>query len=360
MMAAKALHPTHTEPEVDNKKSHMTHSPKLTAYVIRLRPENDKVEATNRTVFSTLGKLEKKAHQTDSFLFLEMFREFIAALDTQSMYSEPRSKKCMTANQPNIEDPTVNPNIHPHSEQYIVEGVVEGGGYGKKRKKTSTLDKSKRSDVEEDDAITSDFYFFIYSPPFSDKSVLFVQSYTDDTIDAVMKSFWQNFYTLPGVFGKPRLERFIPESIIEKFKHNSTVSGMVFTTEVPGRTLHSKTQKRDRKFKVEIKITPTKEDLTVNEYDEIVGPIQDSLFASRLKLGTFISRKGRLRDQITKRTSSFDIANGFEDIRPTILLSKFIDIDGTEQDFDRIRKFCFSLLEEVKAEVYPSHAVQER
>lgn len=338
----------------------MPHEPKLTAYTIQLKPSNGTTENTNRWLFRNLINEANQNNLTDSFIMTEVFRCFISALDTPEMYSDTTSKKCMTANQLNIEDSNVNANIILHSQQFIIEGRVEGGSYGRKRNKTSTINKSDKSNVDERDAITEDFYFLLYCPLQSSKSTLFVQSYSDDSIDSVMKKFWQNFFSFQGTFNQPSVKRFVPISIIQDFKTNATVSGLTFTTDIPGETLlESTSTQTTRNFKVTVKIIPTNEDMSLEEFEETIEPLQQTFFTRLMNLGQFVKKKGTLRDTSTNKTSPFDLGSSFE-IQPSILLSKYITINGDDTDFERIKNYCFSLLESVKPEIYIQDAIQER
>ncbi len=344
----------------ENKINNMTHEPKLTAYTIQLKPSNGTIENTNRWLFRNLINEANQNDLTDSFIITEVFSRFISALDKPEMFSDTVSKKCMTANQPNIDDPEVNANIFLHTQQFIIEGKVEGGSYGRKRKKTSTIDKSNKSDVDERDAITEDFYFLLYCPLQSSKSTLFLQSYSDDSIDSVMKKFWQNFFSHNGVFNQPTVKRFVPNSIISDFKSNAIVSGLSFTTDIPGNTLLENTNTQStRNFKVTVKITPTNDDFSVEEFEQTIEPIQQTLFTRLMHLGEFVKKKGTLKDTTTDKTSPFDLGTSFE-IQPSILLSKYIAIVGDESDFLRIKNYCFQLLESVKPEIYILYAIQER
>ena len=338
----------------------MAHEPKLTAYTLRLKPINETVENSNRCLFRSLINEANQNVLADSFIMAEIFRHFISALDTPQMYSDTDNKKCMTANQSNIESSEVNPNIILHSQQFIIEGKVEGGSYGRKRNRTSTIDKSNKSNVDERDAITEDFYFFLYCPLQSNKSILFLQSYSDDTIDSVMKKFWLNFFSLNGVFNHPIIKRFVPNAIVEDFKSNATVSELSFTTDIPGTTLlDSVSTEVTRNFKVTVKITPTDEDFSLEEYQQTIVPIQQTLFTRVMHLGQFLKKKGTLRDTTTNKTSHFDLGTSFE-IQPSILLSKYITINGDDTDFERIKDYCFRLLEDVKPEIYVQDAIQDR
>lgn len=143
-----------------------------------------------------------------------------------------------------------------HSENFIIQGRIEGGAYGRKRNKTSRKDKSKKTGVDANDAITDNFYFLIYMPLHSYTSVLLLQSYTDDNIDSVMKKFWKNFLQHSELFSEPTIKRFIPASIINDFKKKSVVSSLAFSTQVPGSTLFESITTIEKQYKITVKIEP--------------------------------------------------------------------------------------------------------
>ena len=66
-----------------------------------------------------------------------------------------------------------------------------------------------------------------------------------------------------------------------------------------------------------------------------------------------------MKDNQTGKSSPFELNNNFE-IKPSILLSKYININGDKNVFDEIKHFCFEVLENIKKEVYPKNAVKER
>jgi hypothetical protein len=212
----------------------MSHEAKLNVYKITLLTPGKNLINTNKWLFRNIIKEANTTPLADSFIYTEIFKKFISTLDTPEMYADSASKRCMTAHQRDIDKDDVNVNIKLHSEDCIIEGKVEGGKYGKRRNKISILDKSNKSLVDEKDAIAEDFYFLLYSPFHSDKSILMVQSYSDDSIDSVMKKFWQSFFAFPRMFKKPSIDRFFPQSIIEDFKNSATVNSLTFSTEVPG------------------------------------------------------------------------------------------------------------------------------
>jgi len=42
------------------------------------------------------------------------------------------------------------------------------------------------------------------------------------------------------------------------------------------------------------------------------------------------------------------------------MLGNYIEIQHNESDFDRIKTYCFEILENIKSEIYPINAIQER
>lgn len=338
----------------------MAHEPSLTVYTITIKPTNTATEPSNRWLFRNIIGQANDNELEDSWIFTEVFRKFVSKIDTPEMYADPKSQKCMTANQANIADENVDPNLDFASENCIIEGRVEGGTYGRKRNKTSTIDKADKSDVNDSDAITDDYYFLLYSPLGSNKSILMLQSYSDGSIDGVVKRFWQNFLSFPSQFNHPTIKRFVPKSIIDDFKNNATVSSLTFSTDVPGETLLDNPRiPTERHYKVTVEITPLATGLSYDEFDQVIEPLERTIFAKYFSLGEFTRKKGKLSDLSTKKESPFDLGTDFE-IQPKIQLSKFITLSGDESDFRRIKDYCHSLLEEIKPEIYPVHAVQER
>ncbi|UMQ42977.1 hypothetical protein MKS83_04630 [Chryseobacterium sp. Y16C] len=337
----------------------MAHEPKLSAYIIKLKPVNKRTEKTNRNLFRHIIGDTSSENLADSFIFLEFSRKFISAIDTNEMYSDENTKKSITANQIDIESENVNTNIRFHSDSFIIEGIIEGGAYGRKRKKTSTANKNNKSEVSEGDAITDDFYFLIYTPLNSDKSILLLQSYSDDNIDSVMKKFWKNLLCYPAVFNQPALSKYIPAGIIQDFRNGATISNLTYTTEIPSDSLLGNTVNFDtRNFKITIKIEPTDSGFTYDEFDEAIAPIEQTTFKN-FRLGIFNKKKGSLKDVDTGKNAPFELDNNFQ-IKPSIILSKYVTINYDESDFPRIKEYCFQLLESIKQEIYLQNAVQER
>lgn len=337
----------------------MSSEQKLSVYTIKLKPEHRKIENSNRWLFRNIIQDATTSLLNDSYLFVEMFSKFVKALDTPEMFSDETSHKCITINQKDIESEEVNTSVFLHIEKFIIEGKIEGGSFGRRRTKTSTNNKLDKAEVNEKDAITDNIYFMLYCPLHSNKSILLIHSYSDNNIDTIVKKFLKRFLTYNEVFKEPQISRFIPKSIISDFKSESTVASLTYATEIPGESLLEEMHKTvGQDYKVSIKITPTGKEFTISEFEEAIKPIEKTIFGKHLNLGAFTKRKGIMRDTTTNKTSPFEIET--YKIKPVISLSKYIEIKNDESDFDRIKEYCFNLLEEIKSEIYPQNAVQNR
>lgn len=335
----------------------MPHEPKLSVFLIQLKPINSNIEKSNRYLFRNINGDLGNTEIGDNVLFMDFCQKFITVVDTENMYADDISKKCFTANQISIGDNETDSNVHFDMENKIIHGVLEGGKYGKQRKKTSTLDKTKKADVNAADAITDNFYFLLYTPLSSKKSILMLQSYSDDSIDTVMKVFFKRLLSYPDVFKDATISRYTPLSIIQSFQRGAVVSGLVYTTQVPGTSLlDAAITERNQNFKVTIKIEPTNEDIEVINFPQFISSIERSTFKN-FSLSSFRKKKGRLKNDVSGKSTPFEIGSDFE-INPAIPLTQYLSPQN-EVNFNGIHTYAMTILNEIKPIIYASNAVQE-
>jgi hypothetical protein len=115
----------------------------------------------------------------------------------------------------------------------------------------------------------------------------------------------------------------------------------------------------NRNYRVTVQVTPINDAFTIEEFENTIQPIQQTLFTKAMNLGQFRKKKGVLKDNSTNKTSPFELGSSFQ-IQPSIVLSKYITINHDDSDFETIKSYCLTLLESIKPEIYPQHAVRER
>lgn len=337
----------------------MAHEPKLTVFTLILKTLDNEVENTNRTLFKHLTKNANGKSIKDSVLFMDMFAVFLKKIDTDEMYKDEKSKKSMTAYQSDITDNSVDTKIKPNVSGFTISGVVDGGSYGRKRNMADISDKKEKTAVTKNKAITDEFYFLLYAPPASNKSVLLIQSFSDESIDSVVKDFFVNFLSYKDVFDKPKIKRHIPPAIIEDFKKDSVITQFGYSTTVTGKDLFSPALKiNDKEFKVSIKIEPV-EEMTMSEFQKSKSFLATIPFAVNNLLGNFKRKKATLKDNATMKKSSFEINSDYN-IHPIIDLTKYIKFKNEEIDFGLVGAYCVKLLkDEIIPEIYPEYALTE-
>lgn len=333
----------------------MAHEPKLSVYTIKLRPTSQCTDKSNRFLFQILTN--NSAKETDSSLFLNFFQHFLKKLDTKEMVKDEISKKSFSSYHHDNHTLNHKKKIFPDIHNFIFDGVVFGGSFGRERKMTNLNNKSKSKDVKADDVLNEDFYIFLYIPPQSQTSILMIMSYSDESIDSVIQKFFSKLFAAPNFFNNATIKKFFPKSIVENFKSNSEISSYSYITEIPSETLLDQTiQSFTENFKITVKIKPLKKGLTIEQFDECTPKLNGTIF-SKLSLGSFKSKKASLKDKGTNTTSQFDLGNDFE-IHPNIILSKYINVDE-ENLIDEIKPYCRKLLLEIKNEIYLTNEITE-
>ena len=337
----------------------MSHNPKLEVYQIWLRPLNEG-DITFRDYFTdTLPSKDSLKDSENSFLFLEFFRNFIKCIDTDEFISNNKKKKAFTAYDTRPIG-TVEPTIIPHSERFIIEGTIEGGRFGQRRNKSSIDNKIKKEDVTKKDIILDKFYFCLYTPLNSDLGILFIHSYSTDSISDIFVDFIGTLFTKQGLYKKALIERFVPKRIVEEFKEHSEVKKFTFSTRFVFDQLTNEPIIEDpEEFLIKIELV-SKKGLKKGSLKYWTSSIGAKLFNNK-KLQEFQNGKVYLQDLQTKKESPFDITSDFE-IKPIIYLNDRISVDEDGiPNFDELKEYCFTLLEkEIIPEMYHLNAVSER
>lgn len=338
---------------------YMAHNPKLEVYQVWLNPLKG-AEKTFRDFFiETLPSEESLIDSDNSFIYLEFFRDFIKRVDTDKFISDNKKHKAFTAYDTRPAG-TVEPSINIHSERFIVEGTIEGGRYGQRRNKSNLGNKESKEDVEKTDIILDKFYFCLYTPLNSDLGILFVQSYSADSISDIFTDFIEGLFSKQGLYKKAKVERFVPRRIVEEFKNHSDIKKFTFSSRfVFNQLTNEPIGIETEEFIIKIEAI-AKKGLNKESLGNWISAIGSKMFSNK-KLNEFPKGKVYLQDSQTKKESPFDISSDI-DIKPIIYLEERITIDEDGiPNFEELKEYCINLLQsEIIPEMYPSNAVTER
>jgi hypothetical protein len=341
----------------------MAHNPKLEVYQVwinSINGENKTFRDFTKEVISISSESQNNQQDelSNSYYFLDLFKTFIHKVDNDSFILNQRKQKAFTAydTRPAGEE---EPSITPHSDAFIIEGTIDGGRYGQRRTKSSLDNKLEKEDVVRENIILDKFYFFLYTPMNSDLGILFIQSYSTDSISDIFTDFISRFFSAQKLYRKARIEKFVPKRIVEEFKNHSCIKKFSFSNRFVFNQLSENpigTETEEFIIKIE---AVAKNGLPKNALKNWINTMGEKIFSNK-KLENFNNGKVYLQDLNSKKESPFDISSDL-DIKPIIYLEDRITVDDDGiPNFIELKNYCTLLLNnEIIPEMYPSNEVRE-
>lgn len=322
----------------------MAHDAKLEIYQIKIQHRGNEYKTFKDFFIDSLESINSNEENDDSFVFLEYFRKFIADTDTENFISYSRKQKAFTAYDTRPQNTADNPSIIIHTERFIIEGTIEGGRYGQKRNKSSLNNKSQKEVVNNSDIILDRFYFSLYTPLDSDLGVLFIQSYTSDSISDIFIDFISKFFGKRINYKKAKIEKYVPESIKNEFRENSEIKKFYFSNRFLFEHQSNNPIREEREeFNIKIEAV-SKNGIRTNKLDIWLYEIGNKLFNNRSLLN-FTKGKVYIKNTETKKETPFKINTNF-DIKPIILLENRVELDEFGlPNINQLRDYCFELLD---------------
>lgn len=316
----------------------MAHNPKLQIFKISLNPRAKTKDACYRNFFrdKCFETQEETDKLTDAQIFKAYHQAFIKGIDVTDFYffKDEKNKKAITINDTNA--------IKKHDSDNIIEGIIKGGRYDQEREKVNMSNK-KVDKVKKDDIILDQFYFLIYTPLKSSTGILFLQSYTEDSICDVFCKFIKSFFTYGDNYFDIRIESYMPQNLKEEYKKKAKLKGFSFSTkEIIGIVGEGVTVKEQEEFSVTINIQPIQRS-NLHSITNKVEKLLHLRFHNK-ELSQF-SKRVYLEDDQNK-AAYYDLEKDVNHIRPTIYLENkiYIHPENGLPDFDELKDFCMSQL----------------
>jgi hypothetical protein len=181
------------------------HSPKVEVFQLSILSPDEKIN------FQDLMKrlISKDASGN---VFYDFFNYFINKLDTEKYYTD--KKKAMTVYKQNLStDSMANETITLHSNEHIIQGIVKGGIFGRKRFNSNINSKDEITEIPADNVIGDDFFFLLYTPLDFHSGILIIQSYQDSSIRDIFLKFIKLIDIIPISFYRSK-NRILPQKVI--------------------------------------------------------------------------------------------------------------------------------------------------
>ena len=335
-------------------KNKMSHNPKLSVYIVTLKPKKEQNFKTYRDFL--WEKYHADSSTTDAELLQNLLQSFVEGVGQDKFYKDDKSKKVI-----GVDDGGILP-LTLDSQQWFFDGVIEGGKYGLLREFADTEKKREKQVIPASNAVL-DKYYILLNPILNDSyAILLVQSYTEESVQASVTALMRELFGGNDNFYKVQIEPFVPKRFKDKYKASAAVRMFSFTTPIYlSDSLRDSVPEANQIFEVEIRIKPKKQGMpifspgTVKVIDACSKKMFDnqSLEESR--------RKVFMTDELG-RNANYDISKDIQSIRPTIYLSD----EGISSDtasgipnFADIRKYCRRLLQEVRKEIDLNQDIDE-
>lgn len=332
----------------------MAYNPKLSVYIITLRPKKDGKKKTFRDFLCE--KYSTVSAASDAELLERLFQSFVNQIGEEEFYKDDKTKKVI-----GIDDSQSLP-LTLSSNNWLIDGVIEGGKYGILREYADTEKKAEKKVILPTNAVL-DKYYLLLNPILNDSyAILLVQSYTEESIQSSVNTLVQDLFGGIHSFYKPNVEPFVPKRLKDKYQDSAVVRMFSFTTPLPlSDSLRDTIPEANQEFEVEVRIKPKGKAMSINSdgTKEVINA-----YGAKMVDGKVLSEgEGKIyMADALGRNANYDIAKEIQSIRPTIYLSdEGISSDPISglPDFQAIKTYCHNLLPEIKAECNINHDIDE-
>ncbi|SDK92989.1 hypothetical protein SAMN04487898_11350 [Pedobacter sp. ok626] len=328
----------------------MAHAPKLEIYKIYLKSTTETPNNTFEDYLKSKFKIKTEDYKfKDSHkLFLE---SIVSSIDKDFVLSK-KLKKGLGLEQ--TQSGVTNTAIKINTSKYFIHGTIQGGRYGQNRSLGNITKPTTRSKINDKNIVLDNFYFLLYTPEGSSKGLLFLQSYTDDSINEVFINWIKNLLKTDG-FYRPTVEHYSPAKIQEEFKRYSIVKELKYSKDIVINDIGVVNSIDTNGFTVEIVIRAKDQGVSLSKLEKFANFFGASTFKASnekgLKLEEFNKKVGQLNNG--SHQSSF-VLNDKIEITPTIFLKEKIKLNADQSpDWVDLHRYCQELLLEVIEEVYP-------
>ena len=338
----------------------MALNPKLNVYVVTLNPKEKDTNPTYRDLFK--AKYMVEAQITDSDLQDKLFQDFLNSVGKSDYRKDVKSKKVIGVSEYNAENQSSSLNIRKARD--VVEGIIDGGQYGVVRVYTDVDKKNDKTALGTNKAVLDKFYICLCTPLNSAYGFLFIQSYTESSIQDPVKNFITDLLKWEDDFYAVRIEPFVPKKFVEKFKQDAKIRMFSYRSKIGVSQIMRENELllKGQAFDIEIKITPIEDKFLpgTESVEALAGALAEKQ-VDGVGLGDFEQQSVYIQDG-KEHKAHYDISKEIKSIRPTIYLvdeSVYVDEETGQPDFTQIKDFTLNLLEEVKQEYNGHEEIEE-
>lgn len=292
---------------------------------------------------------EKSPKQTNENKIKKLLEKFYANLVKNNVWEYTEKKKGLTVFLDKGQK--INDVVKCHKEEWVIEGYIDGGRYDMIRKMADKSNKSKGvNSINSTDIVAARYYFYIYAPMDKGLGLLMLEKKNDDQIRDAVKDYVEKLFYWKL---KCQVQQYYPKSKIKEFVKGSLVDTLYsvdyFSPEVG---LGDDAAIEEQAYEVTVQVKKIGGAVAFENVEELEQEIKNlkvSFLGRLLNFNKFRKRKGIMKNNDTKRQSTFDFENGTS-VHPCIELNEEWLVNGVI-DRQRAKAFCDSLKDEVYNEI---------
>lgn len=282
------------------------------------------------------------------------FEDHLSKLTQNAAWTSDRTKLGLALFSNDGED--VNRILSNHSGHFVIEGYIDGGYYDKLRTIAQTNNVATRERLGRDKMVTDRYYIYLYCPIDAKVGIMFLEKKKGLNIHTAVDLFITEVFKTPRYAVK--IERFVPQSIINEYKDEGVVDSFTFTDAITTSVIDGQgIELEEKRYGVTIKITLPEDERP--EFDVVQQMLQwlgngaISLGNSVMHLSEFGKKKGSLQKE--EKKYSFEVGDDLK-IKPMIPIDDELqDEDNSILRRDEIKTMCDEVLAQIMEEVYPAN-----
>lgn len=309
---------------------------------------------TFKEIVREKNNIPTEEERTDENLFTLLFQNILSKLTQNAAWTSDRTKLGLALFSNDGED--VNRILSNHSGHFVIEGYIDGGYYDKLRTIAQTNNVATRERLGRDKMVTDRYYIYLYCPIDAKVGIMFLEKKKGLNIHTAVDLFITEVFKTPRYAVK--IERFVPQSIINEYKDEGVVDSFTFTDAITTSVIDGQgIELEEKRYGVTIKITLPEDDRP--EFDVVQQMLQwlgngaISLGNSVMHLSEFGKKKGSLQKE--EKKYSFEVGDDLK-IKPMIPIDDELqDEDNSILRRDEIKTMCDEVLAQIMEEVYPAN-----
>jgi len=309
---------------------------------------------TFKEIVREKNNIPTEEEMTDENLFTLLFQNILSKLTQNAAWTSDRTKLGLALFSNDGED--VNRILSNHSGHFVIEGYIDGGYYDKLRTIAQTNNVATRERLGRDKMVTDRYYIYLYCPIDAKVGIMFLEKKKGLNIHTAVDLFITEVFKTPRYAVK--IERFVPQSIINEYKDEGVVDSFTFTDAITTSVIDGQgIELEEKRYGVTIKITLPEDERP--EFDVVQQMLQwlgngaISLGNSVMHLSEFGKKKGSLQKE--EKKYSFEVGDDLK-IKPMIPIDDELqDEDNSILRRDEIKTMCDEVLAQIMEEVYPAN-----